>query len=116
MISIIDKDSYEFHDPRGLVVSLAGDFLYVADRGSIPRSAPPAIKRVEIATRAVTILAGGFWRTLEPRDGLGTRAAFVKVSQIHQHRCRFTNCAPRLAEVGARFTNTGVDSQTAHRD
>uniref|UniRef100_A0A0D3JAB5 SMP-30/Gluconolactonase/LRE-like region domain-containing protein n=1 Tax=Emiliania huxleyi (strain CCMP1516) TaxID=280463 RepID=A0A0D3JAB5_EMIH1 len=61
-------DAAEFHGPRSIAISRDGGALFVADQGH------GKIRRVEVATGAVTTLAGsGTWGSA---DGVGDAAEF----------------------------------------
>eukprot|EP00959_Pyramimonas_sp_CCMP1952_P068999 1440363-Pyramimonas_sp.AAC.1 len=77
MIILAGKFFDAFVDPKGLVVSPKGDYVYVTDLGSVASSASPSVKRVSVATGEMSSLAGGRLRVTEPIDGVGTRAGFV---------------------------------------
>ncbi|EOD13320.1 hypothetical protein EMIHUDRAFT_246966 [Emiliania huxleyi CCMP1516] len=67
-------DAAEFYNPRGIVTSPDGGALFVADWSN------HKIRRVEVATGAVTILAGSGTRGRE--DGVGDSAEFYDPTEV----------------------------------
>ena len=61
----------QFASPQGLALDGSGTFLYVADDGN------HSIRKIEVATRQVTTLAGG---TSGTADGTGPAAQFFSLS------------------------------------
>jgi len=108
-----------FNNPFGVTIDPSGAFALVADRGG------QRIRRVEIATRVVTTLAGS--GSVGFANGAGSSAkfnnpcgvaidpsgAFALVADIYNHRIRRVEIATRVVTTLAGNGSTGANADSS---